>query len=219
MEFWMSNIQNDHLRSSISFLLQSTTWAAWWSYLLITRHVFFDRHDATRHFPKYHVQIPDLRQGRCHDVTMDDIDHHPYLPLRPHTWSLERSTRQRQSTTINDDQRRIVYDKCVFAGFEGHVDGLFANSRKWSSHIIGDVQSKTEVYKQVQTRTSRITKKSVCAKSLGCTGSAGRDQAQMPEQLPGLVARCPRQCALCKARAKNGIKWEWEALVIQALSF
>jgi hypothetical protein len=41
----------------------------------------------------------------------------------------------------------------------------------------------------------------------------------MPEQLPGLVARCPRQCALCKARAKNGIKWEWEALVIQALSF
>jgi hypothetical protein len=41
----------------------------------------------------------------------------------------------------------------------------------------------------------------------------------MPEQLPGLDARCPRQCALCKARAKNGIKWEWEALVIQALSF
>ena len=27
----------------------------------------------------------------------------------------------------------------------------------------------------------------------GCDrGSAGRDQAQMPEQLPGLVARCPR---------------------------
>ena len=107
----------------------------------------------------------------------------------------------------NDNQRRIVYDKCVFAGFEGHVDDLFANSRKWSSHIIGDVQSKTEVYKQVQTRTSRITKKSVCAKSLGCTGSAGRDQAQMPEQLPGLVARCPRQCALstCQEWDKMGV--------------